>query len=486
MSGASAGSDSPREAAPGIAALFDGLDQPVSIFTTKGVYLYVNPPGLQLVNKTSSELLGRHYLQVFPELESHDFHAAFLRAAAGGRLERLEFYYAPLGLWSSQRLHLADEYVIVFWEDITDRKKTEKKLEETVARAEESERQFRTMIERMPQLAWTSTADGFIDYFNPRWYEFTGTSVYPGTGATSWIIVPLNSSRGRTFGAIAFATKGARSRFKQEDVPFVEEIGRRASLAIENARLYRDATAAFDAERQARDKAEEATRLKDEFLATLSHELRTPLNAILGWARLLQSGSVGEEKRSKAFDTIVRNALAQNQLIEDLLDVSRIIAGKMRLNVDTVDIVAVIEAALDVVGPTAEAKGVRLEPLLDRNPGFIAGDAGRLQQIMWNLLSNAVKFTPRGGRVHVDVRREESYVEIAIVDTGLGIASDFLPYVFHRFRQQDGAITRKTGGLGLGLAIGKNLVELHGGTVEAHSEGEHNGSTFVVRIPIHQ
>ncbi len=299
----------------------------------------------------------------------------------------------------------------------------------------------------------------------------------------SWIVVPL-TALGRTFGAMTFSWAGREKKYSQADVPLAEEIGRRASLAIENARLYRDATVALASERRARDQAEEATRLKDEFLATLSHELRTPLNAILGWGRLLQAGSVPEEKKTKALDTIVRNAVTQNQLIEDLLDVSRIISGKLRLDVDSVDMNQILEAALDVMRPAADAKGVRLQALLDPDVGLISGDAGRLQQIVWNLLANAVKFTPREGRVHITLRRKESYVEVSVADTGVGIAAEFLPYVFHRFRQQDGAITRKAGGLGLGLAIVKNLVELHGGSVSAHSDGEGKGATFIVQIPV--
>ena len=324
-----------------------------------------------------------------------------------------------------------------------------------------------------------------------------GSSAHPSlrsadeAGVQSWIGVPLTRQgtresvgSGQTIGALVFALTTPGRHFTAEDVPLAEEIGKRASLALENARLYRDAKVAVEAERRARDKAEDATRLKDEFLATLSHELRTPLNAILGWSRLLQTNALPAERREHAIDTVVRNAVAQNQLIDDLLDLGRIISGKMRLTVDAVDLTQVIDAAIDVVQPAADAKGVRLQRVDDAEPVQVSGDAGRLQQVVWNLLSNAVKFTPRGGHVVVLVERNEASVEISVGDSGSGIAPAFLPFVFDRFRQQDGAITRKAGGLGLGLAIVKSIVELHGGTVEAHSDGEGKGSTFSVHIPV--
>jgi PAS domain S-box-containing protein len=236
--------------------------------------------------------------------------------------------------------------------------------------------------------------------------------------------------------------------------------------------------------RQARDKAEEATRLKDEFLATVSHELRTPLNAILGWSRMLRAGTLGSEKASKALESIFRNAIAQNQIIDDLLDVSRIVAGQLRLDIEVLDINQIVSAAIDVVRPAADAKGVVLRALLDPDAGQIKGDSGRLQQVLWNLLNNAVKFTPKAGSVHVTLRREESTIQIMVADTGKGIAPAFLGRIFDRFSQEESGNSRRTGGLGLGLAIVKHLVELHGGTVEAASAGEGTGSTFFVRIPL--
>jgi PAS domain S-box-containing protein len=237
-------------------------------------------------------------------------------------------------------------------------------------------------------------------------------------------------------------------------------------------------------EQTARRQAEEASRMKDEFLATVSHELRTPLNAILGWASVLQMNLADPGATTQAAETIERNARAQNQLIDDLLDISRIITGRMRLEVQSVDVPLIIQAAVNAIRPAAEAKDIRLQVVLDPNVGMVSGDPSRLQQIVWNLLTNAVKFTPKKGRIQVHLERINSHVEITVSDTGRGISPQFLPFVFDRFRQADSSFTRTHGGLGLGLSIVRQLVELHGGTVEAKSEGEGHGATFAVKLPI--
>ena len=237
-------------------------------------------------------------------------------------------------------------------------------------------------------------------------------------------------------------------------------------------------------EQEARATAEAANLAKDEFLAVLSHELRTPLNAVYGWSRMLLTGQVDRDKTQRALEAIVRNANAQLQLIDDLLDVSRVITGKMRLDVRPVDLRAVVEAALDAVRPAAAAKDIRLEAVLDPRAGPVTGDPARLQQVMWNLLMNAVKFTPKGGRVQAHLQRVNSHVEIVVSDTGQGIAPDLLPFVFDRFRQADSSSTRRHSGLGLGLALVKHLVELHGGSVAALSPGADKGATFIVRLPL--
>ena len=249
-------------------------------------------------------------------------------------------------------------------------------------------------------------------------------------------------------------------------------------------RLERERMVLLAREQEARAEAEAASRAKDEFLAVLSHELRTPLNAVYGWANILKSGGIDEATAARGLDAIVRNANAQVQLIDDLLDVSRIVSGKMRLDVQHVDLASVVRAALDSMSPAAAAKGIRLQTALDPRAGPITGDPNRLQQVVWNLVSNAVKFTPRGGQIQVHLQRVNSHVELVVSDTGPGIGPELLPYLFERFRQGDSSTTRQHEGLGLGLALVKYLTELHGGIVSAYSLGSGKGATFTVKLPL--
>ncbi|MDT7603978.1 MAG: hypothetical protein QOF61_1975, partial [Acidobacteriota bacterium] len=288
-------------------------------------------------------------------------------------------------------------------------------------------------------------------------------------GLRSAMIVPL-SVQGRVLGAITFVSAESGRHYTESDLAFAEDLAHRAALAVENARLYRE--------------AQEVNRLKDEFLATLSHELRTPLTAVLGWTRLLGTGQLDEATSTRALETIERNAQSQVQLIDDILDVSRVIRGKLRLSVRATELVPAIEAAVDSVRPAADAKGIRLQVILDRQAGPVSGDPDRLQQVFWNLLSNAIKFTPKEGRVQITLARVDSHLEVAVSDTGQGIDEKFLPYVFDRFRQADPTPTRAHGGLGLGLAIVRHLVELHGGSVKAESGGAGRGATFRVTLPL--
>ncbi len=307
---------------------------------------------------------------------------------------------------------------------------------------------------------------------------------------TSYLAVPVISRSGEALGGLFFGHPEP-GMFTERDEITVSGLASQAAIAMDNARLYETAQKArAEAERAAAEKerlyrqAEESSRLKEEFLATISHELRTPLSAILGWARMLRLGQLSPGDTTKALDTIERNARAQAQLVDDLLDVSRIITGKLRMDVRPADPNAFIDAAVEAVRPAAEAKGVRVQKVVDTGSIAIPGDPVRLQQVVWNLLSNAIKFTPREGRVQIRSERVNSHLEIVVSDTGQGIPSDFLPYVFDRFRQADQKTSRHHGGMGLGLAIVRHLVELHGGMVRAHSEGEGKGATFTVMLPI--
>ena len=252
----------------------------------------------------------------------------------------------------------------------------------------------------------------------------------------------------------------------------------------ERERVEEELRVSLSREQIARAEAETANRMKDEFLATVSHELRTPLNAIIGWSHMLRGGKLDETTVARAIETIERNAKSQAQLVEDILDVSRVITGKLRLNIAPVDVASVINAAIDSVQLAAESKEIELEVTLDPSARHILGDASRLQQIVWNLLSNAIKFTPSGGHVSVRLRRANRDAQIEVTDSGAGINEDFLPHIFDRFRQADGTTTRRYGGLGLGLSIVRHLVELHGGTVHARSVGENRGTTFTVTLPL--
>jgi signal transduction histidine kinase/ActR/RegA family two-component response regulator len=285
---------------------------------------------------------------------------------------------------------------------------------------------------------------------------------------------------------------GSITVFRAKDTPYsegdilaVEAVASRVALALDNARLVADAQREAEEARRARADAEEASRVKDEFLATLSHELRTPLNAIVGWAHMLRDPALPEERRRAAVETIVRNAQSQEQLIADILEVQRIMAGKLRLELRSIDLGDIVRAAAETVQPSAEAKNIKLQLLLDLNVTPIWGDSDRLQQVTWNLLSNAIKFTPHGGRVRVRLQQSENECEMLVQDNGPGIAPEFLPYVFDRFRQADSSSTRTHKGLGLGLAIVRNLVEMHGGSISASNVEEPglSGAVFTIKLP---
>lgn len=291
----------------------------------------------------------------------------------------------------------------------------------------------------------------------------------------SLTVSPIKDANGRVVGASKIARDITDRKLSEEALMEAKKVAEAANA---------DRQRLLESERAARSEAERASYMKDEFLATLSHELRTPLNAVLGWATALRAGHFPTEELEQGLETIERNARVQAQIIEDLLDMSRIISGKVRLDVQRVDLPAVVAEAIDTVRATASAKGVRLQTIIDPLNAPVTGDPNRLQQVFWNLLSNAIKFTPKGGRVQVLLERVDSHLEVSIIDTGEGISPEFLPYIFDRFQQADASPTRRHGGLGLGLAIVKQLVELHGGSVRVKSRGAGKGATFIVSLPM--
>ena len=306
----------------------------------------------------------------------------------------------------------------------------------------------------------------------------------------SYLAVPVRLGTGEVAGGLFFG-HAEPGLFTDRTQRLVEGVAAHAAVALDNARLYEDMKRTalererlVEAERAARAEVERVSGLKDHFLATLSHELRTPLSAILGWSKVLMRTKGSSEHLEKGLDAITRNADAQAKLIEDLLDMNRIVSGKLRLDVQPIDLAQVIHAAFDVVAPSAESKALSMHRTLDFSAGAVHGDAHRLQQVVWNLLANAVKFTPRGGRIDVVLERVDSHIEIRVTDSGIGIEPELLTEVFDRFRQADSSTTREHGGLGLGLSIARQLVELHGGSVHAESEGLGRGATFIVRLPV--
>jgi PAS domain S-box-containing protein len=313
----------------------------------------------------------------------------------------------------------------------------------------------------------------------------------------SYLAVPVVSHTGEVLGGLFFGHPDP-GVFTERAERLVVGISAQAAIAIDKARLFQalrdreaqlvqtaaERTTILESERVARTEAERLSHMKDEFLATLSHELRTPLNAIQGWTVILRQPGATAADRERGLETIERNVRAQAQIINDLLDMSRIISGKIHLEVQPLQLHEVILNAIDAVRQSAIAKRIRVHPLLDSSIGFVRGDPNRLQQVLWNLLTNAVKFTPQGGRIDVILERVNSHVEIVVEDTGIGIRPEFLPHVFDRFRQADATTTRRYGGLGLGLSIVRNLVELHGGSVRVKSPGENLGSTFIVVLPV--
>jgi PAS domain S-box-containing protein len=378
---------------------------------------------------------------------------------------------------------------------------TARKEAEDALRA--SEERYRRLVETAHEGIWTLDAGGRTTYVNWRMAELLG---YAPEEMIGRVHTDFMSEQDRPKGEVEMESRRQGTaavwdqRYRRKDGSELWTVASCNTLYDAEGKfagalgMFTDITgrkrveaerqALLDSERAARAEAERASTMKDEFLATLSHELRTPLNAILGWAQILARGTRDAEDLADGLRTIERNARAQTQIIEDLLDMSRIISGKVRLDVQRVDLAGVVREAVATAKPSAEAKGIRLQAVLDPRAGPVSGDPARLQQVMWNLLTNAVKFTPKGGRVQVLLERVNSHFEVSVSDTGEGIKPEFLPHVFDRFRQADATTTRRHGGLGLGLSIVKQLVELHGGSVRVVSAGLGHGTTFTLSLPL--
>jgi PAS domain S-box-containing protein len=376
-----------------------------------------------------------------------------------------------------------------------------------MTRAQDNEQAAATLaaiVESADDAIVGKTLDGVITSWNRAAETMYGYTAAEAIGRHITLIIPRDrwaeedevlarirrGERVDHFETVRVARDGRTIDVSLTMSPIIDSQGRIVGVSkiardiSERRRVEQERADLLAREQAARAEAEALNRSKDQFLAVLSHELRTPMNAIYGWAQMLATGQLDPAVVARASEAIVRNAGAQVQLIEDLLDVSRIITGNMRLDVQPVDLRLVIEAALDAVRPAANAKAVHLHTVLDPRAGPVIGAPDRLKQVVWNLLINAVKFTPKGGRVHVGLQRVNSHVEIVVADTGEGISADVLPYIFDRFRQGDSSSTRAHGGLGIGLALVRHLVELHGGTVRAESGGPGQGATFTVSLPV--
>jgi PAS domain S-box-containing protein len=478
----------------------------IYIFNRIGCYQYVSHDGATVLGLKSQDLIGKTLPQLdlptelIEQVENQ--RQAVMKTGqpikdeckylTADGLHDYEYILTPL-----RNINQTIQGVIIVSRDITEHKRAEKSLRESEAR-------FRRLFESNLIGVAFWTIDGLVTDANDAFLQIAGYTreEFATLGRISWKeLTPVEYKDLDDRAILEVQTKGVSKIFEKE---YIHRNGRRVPIVLGIALLdnSQDKGVAFvlditerklaekecdrllDCERTARQQAEIANKIKDEFLAVLSHELRTPLNPVLGWSKMLRTRKFDEKTTNHALETIERNAKLQTQLIEDLLDVSRILQGKLNLNVCPVNLVMVVEAALETVRLAAEAKSIQIQTIFDPTLGQVMGDSNRLQQVVWNLLSNAVKFTPTGGRVGIRLTEAGNLVQIQVSDTGKGIISEFLPYVFDYFRQADGTTTRTFGGLGLGLAIVRKVVEMHGGNVQAESLGEGLGATFTVELPL--
>jgi PAS domain S-box-containing protein len=481
----------------------------ISMSDTNGLVHYVNQQTVAFTGMTREELAGHGWVDaVHPEdrvrtLEAHRVGFQSRRSyELEARVRRQGGDYRWVLVSGAPRYLPTGDFAgfVVSGLDITERKRREEERQQ-------GERELRAILDGAIDAVVGVDRDGRVTFWNPRAEQIFG---WPGAEAEGRdmadLIIPARYQEAHRRGLERFLASGEQRLNRRMEVvgrrrdgrefpaevtliafrkmdgsytctAFVADISQRKSGEVERARL-------LAAAEEARAQAEAANRMKDEFLATLSHELRTPLNAIVGWVHLLRAGRLDEPTAERALETIDRNAKVQTQLIADILDVSRIVSGKLRVLMRPLELVPLVEAALDTVRLGAEAKGIHIALVADPEAGPVSGDPDRLQQVVWNLLSNAIKFTPEGGKVDVELRRDGAHAVLKVSDNGIGIVPAFLPYVFERFRQADASTTRPQGGLGLGLAIVRHLVEAHGGTVTAESAGAGLGATFTLRLPL--
>ncbi len=504
-------------------------------------FVYLNQQAANLMRRSRADLIGKSVWDEFPEAVGTVIYDKFQQAFRESVTVSFEVFFPPLSTWFEASASGSADELSVYFRNINEPKRAERaslearaeleqRVQERTAELEQvvgilqsevherrrieaalhNEREFlRALLENIEDGIVACDARGVLTLFNRATLDFHGLpdeplppeqwtehyNLYRADGET-----PLDKSEIPLFRAwqgervrnaeMVIAPKtGAARNLLASGRAILDQHGNKLGAVVSmhdvtNERRAEQERREIEREREARRHAEESNRVKDEFLATLSHELRTPLNAILGWAQMLQTNNFGESETMRALATIERNARAQNKLIEDLLDISRIVTGKLRLDVRPVDLAEVIQAATEAARPAAAAKNINLQIKLDPTAELISGDADRLQQVVWNLLSNAIKFTNKDGAVEISLNRQpDSQIEIVVSDTGKGIEPDFVPFVFDRFRQSDGSMTRRHGGLGVGLAIVRQLVELHGGTVAVSSLGEGLGATFTVSFP---